>query len=282
MANSDNLSGIKKREYVLGRDYLASVRLSLQHIQETGYHVHPSIPLRAGMEIMEVATGTGIWMLDLASKYPDINFHGTDYSLEQAPPREFLPSKVTLSKWDLLEGGVPEEYVGRFDLVHVRLLVCVIKNNDPLPILEKLVKILEPGGFLQLGEMDLVTNRFEHARPDLASSSFELAFNFPSTLDQRLGPIWVSDLSTQFGLAGLSSVVDQHDFRKKSHLSFYTDAAFLAWNEWREGMDESDKERYGSILGQARKDREEAKRGLALNMEIRTGVGRKEGGLSTM
>ncbi|KAF2726639.1 hypothetical protein EJ04DRAFT_571087 [Polyplosphaeria fusca] len=281
MSDTDDSSGTGGQEYVLGRDYLASVRLNLQHylwVQETGYHVHPSITLKPGMEVMEVATGTAIWSLDLATKHPDIRFLATDYSLDQAPPPEFLPRNVELAEWDLLDGGVPEEYIGRFDVVHVRLMMCVIKNNDPSSVVEKLVKILKPGGYLQWGEMDHTTHRMEHALPNMTSESFEQAVNFPSTLgrkDKRMNQSWVSTLSSRFQAVGLFPIADVHAFRNKSHLSFYTDAAFLVWNEWREGMSASDKETYGGILGKAKREREEQRKGLALNMEIRTVVGMK-------
>lgn len=43
--------------------------------------------------------------------------------------------------WNLFEEP-PPEFVGYFDVVHVRLITVVVKNNDPRPVLENLSKLL--------------------------------------------------------------------------------------------------------------------------------------------
>jgi hypothetical protein len=43
--------------------------------------------------------------------------------------------------WNIFE-NVPDEFVGFFDIVHVRLITVVVKNNDPRPILANLNKLL--------------------------------------------------------------------------------------------------------------------------------------------
>lgn len=43
--------------------------------------------------------------------------------------------------WNVFE-EVPDEFIGYFDIVHVRLITVVVKNNDPRPILANLKKLL--------------------------------------------------------------------------------------------------------------------------------------------
>lgn len=43
--------------------------------------------------------------------------------------------------WNIFE-EVPDEFIGYFDVVHVRLITVVVKNNDPRPILANLKKLL--------------------------------------------------------------------------------------------------------------------------------------------
>lgn len=43
--------------------------------------------------------------------------------------------------WNIFE-DVPDEFIGYFDIVHVRLITVVVKNNDPRPILANLRKLL--------------------------------------------------------------------------------------------------------------------------------------------
>lgn len=85
--------------------------------------------------------------------------------------------------------------------------MCVIKE-DPRPVLRTLIKMLsktqhgtqsfhhflthcleEPGGFLQWGEMDHSTRRFERAGDDVSLQEITRAGEYPSTLvaqDSRL------------------------------------------------------------------------------------------------
>lgn len=57
-------------------------------------------------------------MIDLAPKNPDVEFHGFDVDLAQAPPTEWLPSNVKLDVMDLFK-PVPEELVGQFECVRM-------------------------------------------------------------------------------------------------------------------------------------------------------------------
>lgn len=48
---------------------------------------------------------------------------------------------------------VPSELVGTFDIVHIRLLIAAISNNNPIPVLKTALALLKPGGFLQWTEI---------------------------------------------------------------------------------------------------------------------------------
>jgi hypothetical protein len=82
------------------------------------------------------------WLLDVAGDYPDAKFTGFDISSDQFPIRESLPSHVNfVGGFDIYE-DVPEAYVGKFNVVHARLLFGAVRKNDPLPILRNFVKML--------------------------------------------------------------------------------------------------------------------------------------------
>jgi hypothetical protein len=52
-----------------------------------------------------------------------------------------LPDNVRFKRLDLQE-DIPAEFVGRYDLVHARFLLGLVRNNDPLPLLKNLLKLL--------------------------------------------------------------------------------------------------------------------------------------------
>lgn len=61
--------------------------------------------------------------------------------MHQAPPQHLLPNNVRFKYLDLQE-ELPSEFVGRYDLVHARFLLGLVKDNDPLPILRNLLMLL--------------------------------------------------------------------------------------------------------------------------------------------
>jgi chemotaxis methyl-accepting protein methylase len=65
---------------------------------------------------------------------------------------------------DLLE-DVPNEFLGRFDLVHVILLVMVLNESNTPSIVQKLMKMLKPGGYLQWDELDGVNMHMKKVSP---------------------------------------------------------------------------------------------------------------------
>lgn len=64
-----------------------------------------------------------------------------DISELQYPAKEYLPTNVSLELMDVF-GDVPERWVEKFDIVHVRAFGVVITHSDPLPLLENMVKML--------------------------------------------------------------------------------------------------------------------------------------------
>lgn len=148
------------KRYDLGRDFLGSVRLNLQHYlwKETlGYDLHPRAGAdfsSQGLRIADVGTGTGIFILSLARRLPaSCSFVGFDISADQFPIPESLPENVSFRIADAMSEP-PDELHGQFDIVHLRLFLCVVENNDPLPVLNFCLKLLKPGGFLQWDEYD--------------------------------------------------------------------------------------------------------------------------------
>lgn len=83
-----------------------------------------------------------IWLLDLAESLPPtVQLDGFDISLAQAPSTKWLPSNVTLREWDMFTEP-PAELVGLYDIVHIRLVTLVVKDNNALPIIQNIRKLL--------------------------------------------------------------------------------------------------------------------------------------------
>lgn len=142
-----NLHAEDGPEYVLCRDYAASARLNLQHSQYTkavGYLLHPEIlaALPQDATIADIATGTGIWLLDLADQIPETcKLEGWDISGDQFPSKATLPENISFGTFDAT-AVLEEHMVERYDAVHVGLLALVVRNGDPGSWLDNLGKML--------------------------------------------------------------------------------------------------------------------------------------------
>ncbi|KAF4445347.1 methyltransferase domain-containing protein [Fusarium austroafricanum] len=98
--------------------------------------------------VADVATGTGIWLQDLASEvHGDARLDGFDMDDTKFLPPKNLPPNVKLSLWNVFE-PVPPELAGQYDLVHVRLLMVALKAEDWEPVARNLKSLLRPGGYL--------------------------------------------------------------------------------------------------------------------------------------
>ena len=143
-------------EYMLDRSYAAASRLNFQFYlwkESLKFNLHPSIPITRNQRIADVGTGTAIWASEVARQLPNAQVDGLDISLDQAPAQEWLPPNVHLRKWNMLE-DVPDDMIKKYDIVHLRLLILVVENSNPRPIIQNVAKMLKPGGYMQWDDLN--------------------------------------------------------------------------------------------------------------------------------
>lgn len=121
----------------------------------------PNIPRdKKSLKVADIATGTGyeypssiqldqkltersVWLLDLQSQLDpstETELVGFDVDINQVGPKEWLPKSLSLREWSVF-ADVPDELVGTFDIVNVRL-ICFVIEEDPAPVLRNLTKLL--------------------------------------------------------------------------------------------------------------------------------------------
>lgn len=142
--------------YMLGRSYAAASRLNFQHYlwkESLHFNLHPSLSIPKEAHIADVATGTAIWLIHVAREYPIARLDGFDINTSQAPPEQWLPPNITMKTWNIFD-PVPDQMIGIYDVVHVRLLLLVVQKSDPRNILRNLIRMLKPGGYIQWDELN--------------------------------------------------------------------------------------------------------------------------------
>ncbi|PHH64521.1 hypothetical protein CDD81_4300 [Ophiocordyceps australis] len=204
-------------EYPLTRDYVDFNRLNLQHFllkDVFGYNLHPKIPRQQkSLKIADVGTGTGIWLLDLLPQLdPSAELVGMDADITQVGPKEWLPENLALREWSIFN-DVPDDLVGAFDIVNIRLFAFVIQG-DATPILRKLKKLLKPGGYLQWCECDVLSFRINTVSPDTCTHHLMQLWEQTMPNEARLFPTWVRSLPESFANEGFLDITTDWQAQK--------------------------------------------------------------------
>ncbi|GAB7349491.1 hypothetical protein MBLNU459_g0202t1 [Dothideomycetes sp. NU459] len=268
--------------YALGRDFLAQHRLNYQHTlwrQTFGYYIHPSIPTTSDqtLRIADVATGSAIWLLEVAETLPSptTRLSGFDISSQQYPPSTFLPSNVELGTFDMMDpAGPPAHLQGKFDIVHVRLLACIIRDNNVAPALSALIKLLKPGGYLQWEEGDMANVKAAGAgggKPPPAIEAFvDIARNFQ---DPKWS--WITDLAQTFADSGMQDVVVDRRREKPWMRGLWNDNYCLLFSENAQHVAKQDEAKGKKMIELLERMIEEKDTGAYFEYPMQIVVGKK-------
>lgn len=144
--------------YALPKDALEEERINFQHYalnKLLGGNYQAPIDHSVG-RILDVGTGTAQWAYDIARQFPHAQVYGLD--LEQPRGTSFLPPEnYCFVPGNILEPlPFPNNY---FDFVHQRLLVSAIPTSQWSAVLQELVRITRPGGYIELAEAG---NSYQH------------------------------------------------------------------------------------------------------------------------
>ncbi|CZR66314.1 related to TAM domain methyltransferase [Phialocephala subalpina] len=105
-------------------------------------------PVTNPQKVLDLGTGTGIWAMDVADRYPSAEVRGIDLSPIQplwTPPN----CRFEVDDYNIPDWGVES----RYDLIHSRELLGSIPNW--LSFLSKAFQALKPGGWIDCAEPDI-------------------------------------------------------------------------------------------------------------------------------
>ena len=156
-------------------------------MRNAGYLVHPTIAdrLLSNVRIADVATGTGVWALDVAKLLPNAQLVAFDISSAQFPTSG--PDNVKFIVADARK-PFPEADHGSFDLVHIRALIAALQSADWDVVMHNVVQLLKPGGMVQWYESDYGNFRCLRNNPEYVRYTAipKLLEKFKSIMGDRL------------------------------------------------------------------------------------------------
>ncbi|KAJ3034900.1 hypothetical protein HDV00_004543 [Rhizophlyctis rosea] len=144
-----------EKVYMLPNDDEEMDRLHLQHYMiRMLYQSNFSAPVgailgREGARCLDLGCGSGIWVMEMATDYPQCHFTGLDITPVQ--PSTVKPRNVDFMEGDLTRLPLPFEDA-TFDFVYMRLLILGLKKDYWPVLINELVRITKPGGWIELME----------------------------------------------------------------------------------------------------------------------------------
>ena len=89
-----------------------------------------------------VLTSRSIWSVECSLQLgPSTHFDCFDITSAQYPSKEWLPENVSLNLHDAFT-PFPRELHGKYDLVNIRLFLCIVQHDDPSELIKNLAALL--------------------------------------------------------------------------------------------------------------------------------------------
>jgi trans-aconitate methyltransferase len=139
----------KAGRYVFPNDEKELERMDIEHhnqsLQLGALHL---APIDTPQHVLDVGTGTGVWAIDMADRYPSATVIGIDLSPVQAtwvPPNAKFEIDDFEEEWTF--------GADKFDLVHMRHLLSSV--SDYVRLYKQAFNAIKPGGWLEVNEVAL-------------------------------------------------------------------------------------------------------------------------------
>ena len=87
-------------------------------------------------------TPPSIWSVECSLNFGrSTHFDCFDITSAQYPSKEWLPENVSLKLHDAFT-PFPSEFHGKYDLVNIRLFLCIVQHDDPSKLIKNLAALL--------------------------------------------------------------------------------------------------------------------------------------------
>ncbi|CAG8500460.1 7214_t:CDS:2 [Scutellospora calospora] len=144
--------------YVLPVDDDEIDRMTLQHyIFQNIWKNNFSSPVeslleRGGAKVLDIGCGPGVFVLELASKYPKSQFTGCDIVANY--PIQIKPENSTFVRANVVERLPFDD--NTFDFVYMRFMMFALMTKEWPYAISEMVRVTKPGGWIEVMERDIL------------------------------------------------------------------------------------------------------------------------------
>ena len=160
--------------YFLPNDAREINRLDFQHFL-VRYAVQRNYvaPIQYPNSILDVGSGTGRWAHEMATQFPRSKVFGLDIDASSSREDNTIPTNYRFVAGNVLkELPFPDM---TFDFVHQRFLHMALPVNNWSNVVQELVRVTRPGGWVELVESDLIMQNAGPAIQKLTEWGFDVA-----------------------------------------------------------------------------------------------------------
>ncbi|KAI8144227.1 hypothetical protein BJV82DRAFT_79881 [Fennellomyces sp. T-0311] len=101
-------------------------------------------------QVVDVGCGPGTWVLEMATEFPNADFHGVDIC--PMFPGTIKPSNAIFRQQNILDGlPYPDNSI---DYLHVRLMLSCLTQAQALKLLGEIMRVLKPGAYVELRDVE--------------------------------------------------------------------------------------------------------------------------------
>ncbi|KAJ3034067.1 hypothetical protein HDV00_005465 [Rhizophlyctis rosea] len=156
--------------YILPNDDEEMDRLHLQHyIMRLLFGGNFSAPVKEalrkpGAKVVDLGCGSGIWAMETATEFPQTTITALDMSPVQ--PTTVKPKNLTFTTGDLTSLPLPFAD-NTFDFVYMRFLVAGLRAEHWPLLINEMVRITKPGGWIEMMEPKDMAMTGETVLPNL-------------------------------------------------------------------------------------------------------------------
>ncbi|MCJ1245730.1 hypothetical protein MMC30_002934 [Trapelia coarctata] len=243
MAVPQSQSQAHENSYIFQRNTKSTIRLNYHHWiikGVAGYLLNPVIPKPSpGVRVADIGTGTGIWAIELAGELPSsATIDAFDISPAQYPPLELMPANVHFHTHDAFT-PFPEECLAQYDIVHIRFFLTLTNTENASSLIQNLLTLLKPGGYLQWFEPDMLTSKAIAPNPEVSKSATETMVSVMRKPTPTSEYNWVPRLGSMFSEHGLESVKCDRILMVDKYRSFMSQVHLMTYEEFCEKMEDA-------------------------------------------